>query len=78
MTALRNRKRRLKFETDQEIRYRSKMRPVIVEPNAWFCAVRLKGTRVRYEIAWETIFKRAAMIHADKLRAERKLKRKRG
>ena len=33
-----------------------------MQPNPWFCAVRLKGTRVVYEIARGTIFKRAAQI----------------
>lgn len=76
MTPLRDRKTRLTFETDQELRYRGRLRPVVVMPQPWFCAVRLKGTRVAYEISWETIFKHAAQIFADKQREERKSKRR--
>ena len=72
MAALRDRKTRLTFETDQELRYLGKLRAIVVQPNPWFCAVRLKGTRVVYEIAWETIFTRAAQIFAEKQREERR------
>lgn len=75
MTTLRDRKTRLIFETDQHIRYRGKLRAVIVCPSPWLCAVRLKGTRVVYEISWETVFTRAAQIVADGQRAERKARK---
>jgi len=76
MTALRNRKSKLSFATDREIRGRA----IVVEPSPWVCAVRLKGTRQRYEISWDTIFVHAAQLAANKLRAERleARKRKRG
>jgi hypothetical protein len=76
MTTLRDRKTRLTFETDQELRYRGKLRPVIVMPQPWLCAVRLKGTQTTYEISWETIFKHAAQLAANRLREERKTRRK--
>jgi hypothetical protein len=68
MTTLRSRKTRLTFETDQEVRYRGKMRPLIVEPTPWMCGVRLKGTRIRYEIPWYAIFLKGAQICADEKR----------
>lgn len=71
MTALAQRKTRLTFETDTLVR----RRPVVVEPEPLVCVVRLKGTRQRYPISWETIFMHAAEIAARKLREERKLRR---
>ena len=76
MTTLRTRKTRLSFETDQEVRYRGKMRPLIVEPSPWFCVVRLKGTRLRYEIPWYAVFMKGAQLLADKQREDRKAARK--
>jgi hypothetical protein len=78
MTALRERRTRLVFETDQEMRHRGKRRPILVMPQPWYCSVRLKGTRAVYDIAWETIFMHAAQLVADKARAERRAARKAG
>lgn len=72
MTTLRERKTRLTFQTDAMLRNKA----IVVEPTPWTCVVRLKGTRTRYEIAWPSIFFKAAEIAADKLRAERKARRK--
>lgn len=76
MTILRERKTKLHFETDREVYERGKHRPIVVEPGPWTCALRLKGTRQRYEIGWESIFSMAAKLAADKLREERKSRRK--
>lgn len=72
MTALRQRKTRLIIETDTMLRGRC----IIVEPSPFIATVRLKGTRTRYQISWESVFMRAAQIAADQLRAERKARRK--
>lgn len=72
MTALAKRKTRLSFETDTLVR----RRPVVVEPEPLVCVVRLKGTRQRYAISWETVFMHAAEIAARKLREERKQRKK--
>jgi len=72
LTTLRSRKTRLTFETDQEVRYRGKMRPLIVEPTPYFCGVRLKGTRVLYEVPWYTVFLKGAQIFADEKRRDKK------
>lgn len=74
MTALSERKRRLAFTTDNLVRGRE----IVVEPEALVCSLRLKGTRQRYTINWTTIFEHAAQIAADRLRAEKKARRKDG
>ena len=78
MTSLRKRKTRLVIETDGEIHYRGKYRAVIIEMQPLVCVARLKGTRVRYEMSWMSIFTRAAQIAAERERQERNAKRKRG
>jgi hypothetical protein len=75
MTSLRERKTKLSFETDREMRYRGKSRAIVVMPQPFYCSVRLKGTRQVFDIAWDTIYMKAAQIAAEKARAERKGKR---
>lgn len=78
MTRLSQRKSRLSFETEAQVRYRGKYRSVIVEPDLRgdVVSLRLKGTRVRYELTWQGIFERGAIVHADRQRRERKAARK--
>jgi hypothetical protein len=76
MTTLRTRKTKLVFETDREVHSCGKHRSIVVEPGPWVCTLRLKGTRQHYEIDWGSIFSMAARIAADKLREERKSRRK--
>src|ERR1035441_9498953 len=71
MTTLSARKTRLTFETDNFVRGRA----LIVEPQPLYCSIRLKGTRKRYDINWETIYVHAAQIAGDRLRAERRANR---
>ena len=72
MTILSKRKTRLSFETDNLVRGRA----LVVEPEPLVCNIRLKGTRKRYAINWATVFMHAAEIAANRLREERKAKRK--
>ena len=76
MTRLRERKTRLLFETEATARYRGKERAIVIEPDVrgYTLALRLKGTRVRYEISWEAVFDRAAKIYVDHAREQRRLK----
>lgn len=78
MTSLRKRKRRLVIETDGEVHYRGKYRAVVIELQPLFCVARLKGTRVRYEMSWISIFTRAAHIAAEReeWKAERKARQR--
>jgi hypothetical protein len=76
MTALAKRKSRLTFETSDSVRYRGKLREVVIEASEYTAAVRLKGTRQRFEISWAGIYDRAAKIAVEKARAERQAQRK--
>lgn len=76
MTRLSQRKTRLCFTTDAEIRYRSRMRAVVVEvENGFHASVRLAGTRQRYPFSWEWLFKNAADLFARQERERRKRER---
>jgi hypothetical protein len=73
MTKLRERKTRLTFETEALARHRGKLRNIVVEPgdDGLVVALRLKGTKVRYEIGWGGIFNQAAKLFADAERHQR-------
>jgi hypothetical protein len=74
MTKLSERKTRLQFTTDAEVRYRGKLRPVVVEvTNGFVGNVRLGGTRLRYPFSWASVFHDAGERFA---RSERERKRK--
>ena len=72
MNYLRERKRRLSFITNSTARYRGKERAIVIEVFPEYAAVRLLGTRTRYEVSWRAIFDLAAEIRA---RRERQRKR---
>ncbi len=74
MTALAKRKTRARFETSATIRGRA----VIVEAEPYTARVRLKGQRTAFEISWEGLYMRAATLAAERLRDERKARRRRG
>lgn len=80
MRRLAERKTRLIFETAAKARYRGEDRPIIVEPrmSGHSLSVRLKGTRVAYEISWRWIFDRAAMLEADRNRGSKRERGKAG
>lgn len=74
MTKLSQRKSRLRFTSDAEVRYRGKMRPVIIEvDNGYTASVRLGGTRQRYPFSWMGVYDYAADRFA---RSERERKKK--
>jgi hypothetical protein len=75
MTSLAHRKTRLQFETSDVIRYKGRLREIVIEATEYTAHVRLKGTRTRFEISWAGVFNLAAKIAAEKARAERKAKR---
>jgi hypothetical protein len=81
MKKLCDRKTRLNFTTGAELRYRGKMRAVIVEVDNPFAAtVRLSGTRQRYPFSWHGLYYYAAEMFArserDRRKAERAARRK--
>jgi len=76
MTRLSQRKTKLQFTTDAEVRYRGKMREVIVEvDNGFTASVRLKGTRLRYPFSWHGLHDWAAELFARNERERRKAER---
>lgn len=76
MTRISERKTKLQFTTDAEVRYRGKLRAVVVEvQNGYFATVRLAGTRQRYEFSWHGLHDWAADLHARRERERRKKER---
>lgn len=76
MTHLSDRKTKLQFTTGAEVRYRGRMRAVVVEVNnAYTATVRLQGTRQRYEFSWHGLHDWAADLHARRERERRKQER---
>ena len=64
MNYVRERKRQLSFITNSTARYRSKERAIVIQVFPEHAAVRLLGTRTRYEVSWRAIFDLAAEIRA--------------
>ena len=76
MTKLSQRKTKLTFITDAEVRHRGKMRPVVVEAHNGFTAsVRLQGTRQRYDFSWHGLHDWAAELHARRKKERMKKER---
>ena len=81
MTKISERKTRLSFETDAEVRgwgstkkrRHPVMRPIIIEvDNGFHGCVRLKGTRQTFDFSWEGLFLWAVEQKVMKERAEKK------
>jgi hypothetical protein len=76
MTRLSERKTKLSFVTDAEVRHRGRMRRVVVEAHNGFTAsVRLQGTRQRYEFSWHGLHDWAAELHARREKERKKKER---
>jgi hypothetical protein len=58
-----DRKSRLTFITNSTARYRGKNREIVIEVFPEYAAVRLLGTRTRYQTSWRTFFDVAAEIY---------------
>lgn len=76
MTALRERKTRLVFETADTIREQGKLREVVIEATPHYALVRLKGTRKAFPISYGAIYHRAAALAAEEARAAKKGRRR--
>lgn len=76
MNYLRDRKSRLSFITNSTARYRSKERAIVMEVFPEYAAVRLLGTRTRYEVSWRAVFDLAAEIQARRELQRRRESRK--
>jgi hypothetical protein len=76
MTRLSERKTKLRFTTDAEVRYRGRLRSVVVEvDNGFTASVRLAGTRLRYEFSWHGLHDWAADLYARRERDRKKKER---
>lgn len=81
MKKVSERKTRLSFETDAEVRSwgsvkkrRQKVsRNIIIDvDNGWHGSVRLKGTRQKFEFSWEGLYEWAVQNEVRRRRAEKK------
>ena len=76
MAKLADRKTRLQFTTGAEVRYRGKLRAVVVEvENAFTANVRLAGTRLRYPFSFHGLHDWAAELFARQERDRRRVAR---
>lgn len=66
MTRLARRKTRLSLITNATVKYRGKEREVVIEVHPEIAEVRLKGTRIRYEVSWRGIHDYAARVAAER------------
>jgi hypothetical protein len=73
---LAKRKTRLEFTTEATARYRGREREIVVEVFPHHAALRLLGTRTRYEISWRGVFDYAAEGHARREKERRKAERR--
>ena len=71
MTALLERKTKLALEAPLTIQGR----PVVAYVEPWGLQLRFKGCTHRLETTWAQIYKRSAVIAADKRPSERKARR---
>jgi hypothetical protein len=77
MTRLSDRTTRLRFITDAEVRYRGRMRALVIEAdnNGYTASIRLAGSRLRYEFSWAGLHDWAAELYVRRQRDERKKER---
>lgn len=66
------RKTKLTFVTDDLVRFRGRLRPVVVDVYPTTADIRLQGTRTRYPISWAAIYDRACKIAAEIRRSEKR------
>jgi hypothetical protein len=69
MMRLAERKTKLTAITNATARYRGRERAVVADILPDTVAVRLLGTRTRYEVSWRGIFDYAAKVQAERDRA---------
>lgn len=79
MTALKDRKTRLQFTTEDVIRYRRTLRRVVVEVDRHGMSgyVRLEGTRTRFPFSFGGLFDYAVKNSVARAKAEKAKGRKR-
>lgn len=72
MSQLAKRKTRLVVEFAETVRECGKYREVLMELTPFGVKVRLKGLRASFEISPAAIYNRAALLEAERVRAEKR------
>jgi len=70
MGVLLERKSQVIFVTASSVKENGKAREVIVEGRPQYAVVQLNGSKEKYSVAWEMIYKLAKKRHAENLRME--------
>jgi hypothetical protein len=78
MGVLLERKTQVIFVTASSVEQNGKAREVIVESRPLYAVVQLNGSKEKYPVAWEMIYKLAKERHAENLRLEAQSQSKRG
>lgn len=76
MNHLAQRKTKLSVVFSDAVREQGKLREVVMDFHPYGIRVRLKGLRSSYEISPASIYNRAVLAHVEKLRAEKKARRR--
>jgi DNA gyrase inhibitor GyrI len=77
MGVLLERKTQVVFVTASSVEQNGKAREVIIESRPLYAVVQLNGSKEKYPVAWEMIYKLAKERHAENLRLEAQSQRKR-
>ena len=77
MGVLLERKTQVIFVTASSVEQNGKAREVIVESRPLYAVVQLNGSKEKYPVAWEMIYKLAKERHAENLRLEAQSQSKR-
>src|SRR5882757_698851 len=77
MGVLLERKTQVIFVTASSVEQNGKVREVIVESRPLYAVVQLNGSKEKYPVAWEVIYKIAKDRHAENLRLEAQSQSKR-
>jgi hypothetical protein len=78
MGVLLERKTQVIFVTASSVEQNGEAREVIVESRPLYAVVQLNGSKEKYPVAWEMIYKLAKERHAENLRLEAQSQSKRG
>jgi hypothetical protein len=76
MSYLVDRKTELRFKTATVVLDRGKPRPVVVESRPNYAVVGLAGSRKRFPISWEQIYKLAEKNNVENIRLEQEATKK--
>jgi len=77
MGVLLERKVQVIFVTASSVKENGKAREVIVESRPQYAVVQLSGSKEKYSVAWEMIYRLAKKRHAENLRIEARSKEQR-